>query len=71
MDPLTDAQLGVLLNLAEQRTGKIVPFVNIADAQHLTLLGLAIRSRQGWEITAAGSAYISRIGRLGDDAPGL
>ena len=60
MDLLTESQMGALRNLAEKRDGKVTAFLNIADAQHLTELGLASRSRQGWDITAAGSAYLHR-----------
>ena len=58
-DSLTAGQLRALRNLADKRSGNITAFVNIADARHLTELGLAIRSRQGWDITAAGLACIA------------
>lgn len=61
MDDLTDDQLHALRNLAEKRTGTVTPFLNIADAQHLTELGLAVRSRQGWDITPSGSALLARL----------
>jgi len=62
MDSLTDGQLRALQNLAEKREGNVTAFLNIADAQHLTLLGLASRSRQGWDITTAGAAYLAGQG---------
>ena len=61
MDALTETQVHALRNLAERRAGNVAPFVRIADAQQLTELGLASRSRQGWDITAAGSAYLNRL----------
>ncbi len=64
-DSLTDGQLQALRNLAAKRSGNIAAFVNIADARILTELGLAIRSRQGWDITAAGIACLEV-----DDGPG-
>lgn len=60
-DDLTDAELHALRNLAEKQTGTVTPFLNIADAQRLTERGLATRSRQGWDITAAGSALLARL----------
>jgi len=59
MDSLTDGQIRALQNLAEKRGGNVTAFLNIADAQHLTLLGLASRSRQGWDITTAGAAHLA------------
>lgn len=53
-----------LRNLAEKRDGVLTAFLNIADAQALTELGLACRSRQGWDLTEAGSAYLAEL-----DAP--
>ena len=38
-----------------------MPFVNIADARTLTELGLAERSREGWNITPAGAALLARM----------
>lgn len=58
-DSLTDGQLHALRNLADKRGGNITAFVNIADARVLTELGLAARSRQGWDITAAGLARLA------------
>lgn len=56
---LTDGQLHALRNLAHKHAGNITAFVNIADARHLTELGLAIRTRQGWDITDAGLARLA------------
>jgi hypothetical protein len=58
---LTDSQVHALRNLAEKRAGAETAFLKIADAQQLTELGLATRSRQGWDITPAGGAYLSRL----------
>ena len=62
MSDLTDGQLNALHNLARKRDGQDVGFINIADARALTELGLAERSREGWDITAAGSALLARLG---------
>ena len=61
MDPLTDGQLTALRNLAAKRDGRATGFVNIGDAQQLTALGLAQRSRQGWDITTTGAAYLQKL----------
>jgi len=63
MDSLTDGQLRALRNLADKHTGNITVFLNIADAQHLTQLGFATRSRQGWDITPLGAAYLAGLDR--------
>lgn len=62
MNSLTDEELNALRNLAEKRAGSVTAFLNIADAQRLTALGFASRSRQGWDITPAGSALLARMG---------
>lgn len=62
MRELTDGELHALRNLAEKSAGKVTAFLRIADAQNLTELGLATRSQQGWDITAAGAAHLSRLG---------
>jgi hypothetical protein len=61
VDPLTDGELSALRNLAEKQQGTVTAFLNIADAQRLTELGLAVRSRQGWDITPAGAALLARL----------
>jgi hypothetical protein len=61
VDTLTDGELQALRNLAEKQHGTVTPFLRIADAQRLTELGLASRSRQGWDITAAGNALLARL----------
>ena len=58
MDDLTDAQLNALQNLARKKAGEEPPFINISAARALTELGLAERSREGWDITAAGAALL-------------
>jgi hypothetical protein len=59
MDDLTPAQLEALRNLARKKAGEPVGFVNIAVSRALTELGLAQRSREGWDITPEGSAYLA------------
>jgi hypothetical protein len=61
MSELSEGQLHALQNLARKRTGDEVPFVNIRDARALTELGLAERSREGWDITPEGSALLARL----------
>jgi hypothetical protein len=61
VDALSQNQVHALRNLAEKRAGNVTAFLRISDAQVLTELGLASRSRQGWDITAAGSAYLNRL----------
>ena len=63
MERLTDGQTTALRNLSLKKEGKAVPFVNIADARALTEMGLATRSRSGWEITPAGAAVLAGWGR--------
>lgn len=60
MADLTDAQRNALQNLAEKKAGGEAPFINIGAARALTELGLAERSREGWEITVEGSAWLAR-----------
>jgi hypothetical protein len=60
-NPLTAGQVSALRNLERKRAGDETAFVNISDCQHLTELGFASRSRQGWDITAEGSAYLARL----------
>lgn len=62
MDDLSPSQLLALKNLSQKRDGQDVGFINIADARALTDLGLAERSREGWDITAAGAALLARLG---------
>ena len=58
MAKLSAGQLHALQDLARKRDGKTVPFVNIADARALTQLGYAVRGREGWDITAEGTALL-------------
>jgi hypothetical protein len=67
MTKLTEAEFQALRYLADQAEGKPTPFLNIAAAQSLTGMGLASRNRQGWEITAEGSALISHLGGPSDN----
>lgn len=57
--PLSEGQMTALRNLSLKRAGKPVDFINIADARALTDLGLAVRSREGWEITSEGEALLA------------
>jgi hypothetical protein len=59
-DNLTEGQLAALQNLARKGAGQPVGFVNIADARVLTELGLATRSREGWDITSLGSSLLAK-----------
>ena len=61
MNDLTSGQIEALRDLARKRDGESVPFVNIADARALTELGMAERSREGWNITPAGAALLARM----------
>jgi hypothetical protein len=56
---LSSGQVAALNNLERKRAGQHVDFINIADARSLTDLGLAIRTREGWEITDAGLLAIN------------
>ena len=58
---LSEGQLTALRNLSLKRAGKPVDFINIADARALTDLGLAVRSREGWEITSEGEALLAAM----------
>ena len=58
MTALTLNELCALHNLHDKRAGDEVDWINIADAQSLTALGLAQRTRAGWEITAEGEAMV-------------
>jgi hypothetical protein len=51
-------QLAALHNLADKQAGEDVAWINISDARALTELGLARRTRAGWEITPAGEALV-------------
>lgn len=61
MADLTEAEVRCLRNLAQKQAGSVTAFLNISDAQRLTELGFASRSRQGWDITPEGSAYLARL----------
>jgi hypothetical protein len=51
---ISPKELTALHNLAAKQAGEDVNWINIADARALTELGLARRTREGWEITAEG-----------------
>jgi hypothetical protein len=61
MAELTDAQLNALQNLARKKLGDETPFLNISAGRVLTELGLAERSREGWDITPEGSALLAKL----------
>ena len=63
MAELTDAQMNALQNLARKKRGEEPPFINISAARALTDLGLAERSREGWDITAEGAAMLATLDR--------
>lgn len=69
MEALLPGPLEALRNLSRKSGGDVTAFVNIADAQQLTELGLATRSRQGWDITPAGAAYLARLDAGADGNP--
>jgi hypothetical protein len=56
--PISDLELHALRNLADKQSGEAVEWISIAAARALTELGLARRTRSGWEITAEGLALI-------------
>jgi hypothetical protein len=56
---LTAGQSAALRNLARKKAGNAVDWISIADARALTELGLAMRDRAGWVITAAGEALLA------------
>ena len=55
---LSPNELEALHNLAAKQAGGDVNWINIADARALTELGLARRTRAGWEITPEGAALV-------------
>ena len=55
---ISPQELRALHNLADKQAGEDVNWINIADARALTELGLARRTREGWEITAEGLAVV-------------
>lgn len=61
---LTAGQLTALRNLERKRAGEMVDWINISDARALTDMDLAERNREGWNITAEGTAYLAGL-----DAP--
>jgi len=55
---LKPTELRALHNLAAKQAGEDVAWINISDARALTELGLARRTREGWEITAEGLTMV-------------
>ena len=60
---LPPGQRAALENLARKAAGEVVGWINIADARALTASGLAVRDRQGWRITPAGTELVSQGGQ--------
>ena len=58
MTALSLNELCALHNLAGKHAGEHVDWINIADARALTALGLARRTRSGWEITVEGEVLV-------------
>ena len=56
---LSPLQVEALRNLSRKKTGATVGWMAIAPARELTALGLAVRSRCGWQITSAGEAALN------------
>jgi len=56
---LSAGEAQALRNLEQKRKGEVVDFMNIRDACSLTDLGFAVRTREGWEITASGRGRLS------------
>jgi hypothetical protein len=67
--PLTPDQQTALRNLALKHAGEPVGFINIAQAQSLTELDLAVRNRDGWTITPTGLALAASIAANLEAAP--
>jgi len=67
---LTEVEISSLKNMAQKRNGAVTQFLNIASAQRLTELGLAVRTRQGWDITDAGMARLAEPMGRGPTAVG-
>lgn len=57
---LSDGQVTALENLYRKLAGEDVGWISIADARALSDLGLAERNPAGWNITAAGQAWLHR-----------
>ena len=66
---LSDRLFATLDNLSRKKAGEAVDWINIADARELTDMGLAQRSREGWDITAAGAAALAGRGADDPDRP--
>jgi hypothetical protein len=58
---LSPGQLRALRNLKRKQAELEVDWISIADARSLTELGLAERSREGWNITAAGLEALAAL----------
>jgi hypothetical protein len=69
MHDLTLSQLHTLQDLAAEKAFREASYSNIDDARVLTGLGLAERSRQGWNITAMGRAELALRGGPPSEAP--
>ena len=65
---LSDGELAALSNLHRKKAGEAVDWISIADARALTEVGLAERTRGGWQITAAGESAL-KSQRPDDELP--
>jgi hypothetical protein len=59
---LSSRLLDTLANLSRKKAGADVGWVAIAEARELDAMGLAVRTRSGWEITASGEAALGQEG---------
>ena len=66
---ISDKELSALRNLADKQAGENVEWISITAARALTELGLARRTRSGWEITPEGAALIKGRAAQGRPAP--
>ncbi len=65
---ISDDLRHALRNLSRKNAGAEVAFINISDARQLTELGLATRTRQGWDITPAGMLALNGMPEpIGDE----
>ena len=58
---ISGPRLEALQNSHKKQLGHDVGFTNIAEAQALTNLGLALRTAQGWQITDAGAKLLATL----------
>ncbi len=58
---LSEARVAALRNLSRKQAGHEVGWIAITEAQGLTDLGFAERSRSGWQITESGQAALALL----------